>query len=493
MGISLSHYQKAVIEAVKESKQSLAIQAVAGGGKTFTLIECMKYVTSYNCIFIAFNKSIADELASKVPQNVRARTFHSVCFEAWRNYCDGRRVRVEEDKVWSIIWKILPEEDVRVYGYFVKNLVALAKNTGIGTDLCEDSLESWKDLADHHDLNISNSNANSTLGILYARKVLAASIKMETIIDFDDMLYMPLLYGVRFHRFDVIFVDEAQDLSLVQHALLESMLSAEGRLIAVGDPYQAIYGFRGADSESMNNLIQNFDCITLPLSVSYRCDKKIVEYAKQIVGHIEHRKYAGEGKVDQLDEYSLEDFDDSDAIICRNTAPLVSMAYGFLRRGRRVRFLGRDFGEGLIILIEKMNTEDIDVLQDRLYDWYQREFARAQKKNNEGLMISIEDKYQCLKIFIGNLKEPYRTVDDLVYEIAKMFKETDEPMLTLCTGHKSKGFEWEHVFWLDKALIPSKYATQDWMKKQEKNLAYVIITRAKHHLTFINSFCWKDN
>lgn len=455
-------------------------------GKTFTLLECMKHINTYNAIFIAFNKSIADELAAKVPANFAARTFHSICFEAWRNFCDGSRLKVDEDKVWSIIWKLFEEDDVKTYGYFIKQLVGLAKNMGVGTDLVPDTLETWNEIICHHDLQMPSSRGDITLAILYARKVLVESSKAKYVIDFDDMLYLPLLYGANFRRYDIIFIDEAQDLSTIQHALLEAMLSVNGRLIAVGDPHQAIYGFRGADSESMNKLSENFDCVELPLSVTYRCDKAIVEHAKQWVPHIEPRKYAGDGIVEELTEYSVNTFDDGDVIICRNSAPLISAAYSFLRRGRRVRMLGRDIGDGLIILIDKMRTEDIDELEVKLEKWYIREMEKAQKRRNEPLMISIEDRYQCIKIFIDNLPEPYRTVDDLCYEIARMFKETDEHMLTLCTGHKSKGLEWDHVFWLERGLIPSRYATKDWMLRQENNLAYVITTRARHHLSFIS-------
>lgn len=463
-----------------------------GGGKTFTLLECMKYINSYNAIFIAFNKSIADELASKVPSNFGARTFHSICFESWRAFCDDRRLKVDEDKVWSIIWRELEEDDVRTYGYFIKQLVGLAKNMGVGTDILEDNIENWKELADRHDLKIPSSRGDQTVGILYARKVLVESSKAKYVIDFDDMLYLPLLYGANFRRYEVIFIDEAQDLSKIQHTLLEAMLNADGRLIAVGDPHQAIYGFRGADSESMKNLSEEFGCVELPLSVTYRCDKAIVDYAKTWVPHIEPRKYAGDGKVDTLDEYSLSTFDDGDVIICRNSAPLVSMAYGFIRRGRKVKVLGRDIGEGLILLIDKMRTEDVDELQEKLDSWYTREMEKAVKKRNENAMISIEDKYQCINIFIDNLPEEYRTVEDLCYEIARVFKETEENILTLCTGHKSKGLEWDHVFWLERGLIPSRYAKKEWMLRQEDNLAYVITTRARHHLTFINQGTWED-
>jgi hypothetical protein len=76
--------------------------------------------------------------------------------------------------------------------------------------------------------------------------VLTDSIRLayEGQIDFDDQIYMPTLFGGTFPRFPLVMVDEAQDLSPLNHAMLEKLVTS--RLIAVGDPFQSIYGFRGA-------------------------------------------------------------------------------------------------------------------------------------------------------------------------------------------------------------------------------------------------------
>jgi superfamily I DNA/RNA helicase len=63
------------------------------------------------------------------------------------------------------------------------------------------------------------------------------------IIDFDDQIYMPTLFGGSWPQFPLVMIDEAQDLSPINHAMLSKLV--KHRLIAVGDPYQSIYGFRG--------------------------------------------------------------------------------------------------------------------------------------------------------------------------------------------------------------------------------------------------------
>ena len=71
--------------------------------------------------------------------------------------------------------------------------------------------------------------------------------------------------------------------------------------------------------------------------------------------------------------------------------------------------------------------------------------------------------------------------------IDKLFNDKIEGAIKLATIHKSKGLEAQRVLILDRGLIPSRYATQDWQLEQENNLMYVAITRSMDYLGFINS------
>jgi len=168
------------------------------------------------------------------------------------------------------------------------------------------------------------------------------------------------------------------------------------------------------------------------------------------------------------------------------------MAYGLIRRGMGVRFLGREIGKGLINLIRQMDAASIEALEFNLEAWEAREVEKATRKRNDAALAAITDKVACIGVFIDNLPETSRTVSALVAAIDFLFEEKTGQLLALCTVHKSKGMEWDHVFILDRHLMPSKYATQEWMKVQESNIVYVAITRAKTHLSYINSECWKE-
>lgn len=108
--------------------------------------------------------------------------------------------------------------------------------------------------------------------------MLAKSIRaaFKGYIDFNDQVYMPALFGGAFQKFPVILVDEYQDLSPVDHKLLERITS--GRLIGVGDRYQNIYGFRGAKAGGMLEAVEAYSMNIMPLSLTFRCPTEIVKH-----------------------------------------------------------------------------------------------------------------------------------------------------------------------------------------------------------------------
>jgi hypothetical protein len=194
------------------------------------------------------------------------------------------------------------------------------------------------------------------------------------------------------------------------------------------------------------------------------------------------------GSVKSLPQYSPSDFSPSDAVLCRNTAPLITLAFGFIQRGVGVHVLGREIGTNLVALIRACKTDDISELETKLISRRTREVAKARATGSASSVAAIEDKYDCLNIFLQNADD----VDDLCDSIMDLFNDSAKGLLTLSTIHKAKGLEWDRVFLLDfHTLLPSKWATQPWQQSQEKNLQYVAVTRAKLDLVFIESGKWQ--
>jgi superfamily I DNA/RNA helicase len=270
--------------------------------------------------------------------------------------------------------------------------------------------------------------------------------------------------------------------------LLRRMASPATRIIAVGDPAQAIYGFRGADSSAMDNIRDEFVCQTFPLSISYRCPRKVVALAQRTVADIEARPNAPEGTVKCLPEMALSDFTALDLVVCRNTAPLVTLAFRFLRAHKPVKVMGRDIGEQLVSLIQKMRASDLEQLAERLDEYTNKEVEKALAKRQEQKAERLTDQRDSIMAIIEGLPVDQQSVYEVIATIRKLFSDdSNGGRTTLSTIHRAKGMEAHTVYILDKHLMPSRFAVQDWQKTQERNLWYVAVTRALDSLYFIDS------
>jgi len=163
------------------------------------------------------------------------------------------------------------------------------------------------------------------------------------------------------------------------------------------------------------------------------------------------------------------------------------MAYSLIGKRIPCRIMGRDIGQGLITLIEKMKAKTVDMLDMKLSRHLERQVAKYESKCQDDKIQAIRDKVESIQVFISMLTENNNTISGLVQLIESMFSDTQKDILTLCTAHKSKGLEWDRVFILDRdKYMPSKFARLDWQKIQENNLIYVAITRAKLELYYID-------
>lgn len=500
LAIPLSPYQSAIIAWPhdKTAKRNLLVDAKAGSGKTFTLKRLAEtFPPTVQGTMVCFNTSIAEKLKQDLPANFTASTLHSIGNRAWRLFTSARKSSVEtvKDKLRRLHTEMLEDGTMskEIPTGLVIKLCSLAKTVGLvpaGTramdGLVSDAPESWATMINHFGIDFRDP-AQIPLAIDCARKLLTASIrKSMTMIDFDDMLYMSALSCAPFPKYDVIMVDEAQDLSPLQRVMVLKMASQGGRVIAVGDRNQAIYGFRGADVHSMDEFKRALDADELPLSICYRCPVSVIKVAQGIVPAIEAAPGAKAGKVEHLDTFEAEIFKRGDIVICRNRAPIVELAYKLLAKRVPVRVLGSDIGEGLATLIKSFRKDDPYAMIEALRRHTMRQISLAEAKDDEDAVQRFMDQEKTIEAIVeGN--NDCTTVAELCVRIRDMFGEIAHDRLMLSTIHKAKGLEYPRVFFLDCHLLPSKGARKDWQKVQEKNLEYVAVTRAADTLTYISS------
>lgn len=473
--------QVTIFDFVAHGHGNAIVKAVAGSGKTTTIVEALERVNG-SSVFLAFNKSIAEELKAR---GVNARTFHSLTYSAVTRFVNARNI--ESDKLQKLMRKNFSGDVFYTYGVYVSKLVSLGKQSGIGC-LLPDVEQTWMNLINHHDLELESGDY--TKAIELASELLAYSNESE-MVDFDDLLYIPVKHGLSLAKFDFIFVDEAQDTNAIQRALIRMIMKPNSRLVAVGDKAQAIYGFRGADSNSLSLIQEEFNCIELPLNVSYRCAQDVVKYAQQWYPEIEAAPNAQKGEVKKLNnKWDLKQFESTDLVVCRTTKPLIQLMLKFISQRIPATVMGREIGQSLVTLIRKLEAGSLRALEKKLDIWSEREIQKAIAKGEEGKAEIVRDKTDAILCLIECLEEQddgeakTYTINDLVSLIDKMFEEKKN-VITLATIHKAKGLEADRVYWLNSSQCPSKWAKQDWQKQQEVNLCYVAATRAKRELCLI--------
>jgi superfamily I DNA/RNA helicase len=477
-----SDKQNAIFDFGTNGTGNAVVIAVAGSGKTTTMVEMMRRIEG-NKVFLAFNKKNATDLSAR---GVNGKTFHSVCYSPVTRARKARNVNA--DKMRNVINGRLGDDEARLYGAFLVKLVGLGKNSGIGC-LIDDSEQNWLDLVQLHDMELESERASMPQAIKYASLMLQAS-NASPELDFDDLLYLAVKDGIVLPKYDFIVVDEAQDTNAIQVAVIRKMMHDKTRLVAVGDPAQAIYGFRGADSKAIYNIKQEFNAIELPLTVSYRCPKAVVRHAQQWVSHIQASDTAQEGSVVSHSTWHAMMFKAGDMVVSRTTAPVVALAFKLLRNHIPATILGRDIGAGLKSLIKRLNAKGIPALETKVVAWKVREIEKAISKKQESHADAIADKAEAILFLIESLPETNRTVPALLSLIDTLFADKANAVV-LCTIHKSKGGEAQRVFWLNSAKVV-KWAKQPWQVEQENNLRYVATTRAMSELHLIQDEGYND-
>jgi DNA helicase-2/ATP-dependent DNA helicase PcrA len=259
-------------------------------------------------------------------------------------------------------------------------------------------------------------------------------------------------------------------------------------IFAVGDPAQAIYGFTGADNDALDLVRAEFNTTDLPLTVTFRCPKAVVRHVQQWVSHIEAHESAPEGEVLFMDEeeWLKQELVPGDAILCRNTKPLVEIAFSLIRQRIRCHVEGKEIGQGLINLANKWRSvKTVGELKDQLEAHLTKHTEKFLAKGEEGKAEGLNDRVQTLFVIMESLADdaPVAEVNKILESLFTDSVQGSDYDVTLSTIHKAKGREWHRVFWWGRNRYqPSPYARQEWQMKQEIHLMYVAGTRSKHSL-----------
>jgi superfamily I DNA/RNA helicase len=493
-----SKYQSDIFDFIEHGNGNLVIEAAAGSGKTSTIIRSLSLIPSNKRIlFCAFNKDIVKELETKIKDapNVDIRTVHSLGLLMLTRNLDNFKPFINENKYRGYITqnaKYYTQVDLYTMGKvnyykYIDNICRLVEYCRF--NLADSEREAFE-LSERHGMDLLADECTSALHFLEWGKNNLREI------DYTDMVWLP---NVLNHKpiglqFDFVFGDEAQDFSVAQRELLLKCRKMGTRYVFCGDRNQCIYSFASASPDSFDKLKELPNTTVLPLSISYRCSKNIVDLAKHIVPTIEPNEDGRDGEI--LQNVTLEDVKDGDMILCRNNAPLMKAYNEFIRMDKKCFIRGKEIGTNLKKIVESMDCDKLylDLSQDGLFA---RLYSKFFSDRNAYAIKSGLDKKSALNTTVMEgkldiiralefLAEGLTTTEQLLDKIKTVFSDKKSGGIFLSTIHKAKGLEANNVYIACRSLMPSKSARQDWEKEQEKNLIYVAYTRAKNKLGFID-------
>ena len=494
-----SAQQEAIFDFFQHGQGNLVVRARAGTGKTTTILQAIDFAPEQKILLAAFNKRIAEELKTKLKNpRAKAQTLHGVGFGlVLRNWATrGTKLDVEDTRCFRIAmetlgWGNIPMADgfQKKVGHAVKKIASMAKNIAPFATVSQ-----LQDIASEYDLLPDDyeelDERGYGIGVLaeQALMTMAACARPNThgpaTIDFDDMIFVPLrnnwVKGVN----GMVVIDEAQDMNAAQLLLAQRSCAQGGRIVVVGDDKQAIYGFRGADSASLDRLKDELQAQELGLTITYRCPRKVVALAQELVPDFHAAPEAPEGVISVLFENGLpEAVQPNDFVLSRKNAPLVRLCLAVLKTSKRARIEGRDIGRGIIQLVEKQKARDLVTLEKKLAAWEQKQCQRLVARLGEDRAAGKCAEIRDTRSTIVSLADGLKTVAELVARVNVLFSDDGVDQVVFSSVHKAKGLEAERVFLIEDSFI-MKHPRVD--RSEEANVRYVALTRSKAELVHVH-------
>ncbi|NJM00643.1 MAG: ATP-dependent helicase, partial [Synechococcaceae cyanobacterium SM2_3_2] len=287
-----------------------------------------------------------------------------------------------------------------------------------------------------------------------------------------------------------MLVDEAQDLSRAQLDLVLKLPSDTGRMVFVGDPQQAIFGFAGSDDQSWTRIQEAIYPTHFPLSITYRCPQSHVRLAKNLVPQIEAKDDAPKGEIHVIPPQDIKKTTQpGDLILCRFTAPLVGLCLKLvIHHGIPAKVRGRDIGSLLTALVKEVSTQFPRSFISDLEEYVGIQTERYEQEGRDAAIESLNDRANALKACFDVFGRTHTSIPDFCQQIETLFDD-EAPLsqhVILATIHRAKGDEADRVFLLKSDAMPATFlAEKEWQIQQERNLLYVALTRSKGSLYLV--------
>ena len=494
-GYEPSKYQTAIFDFVVHGCGNGVIRARAGSGKTSTIIGAMKLVpTNKKCIFLAFNKSVKEEIEKKLVgyNNCTVKTLHGLGYSMISNYIKDKP-NVDEFKYNSFLRHNLNElssakiKDKKKITEYCDSIIQLLEFSRMNLAQSNREIEN---IANEYSIPHENDEVNVVI------KLMKWGKKHLDTVDFTDLVWLPYELDIppKQNKYDWIFNDEAQDYSVAYVKLFMRCFKRGTRFVSCGDEYQSINQFAGASEQAFNTMASMSNTQVFDLPMSYRCDREIIREANRFVEDIIPRDDAGLGIIKH--DSRLAEIKDDDLVLSRTNGALIKLYTRLIKLGKACYIKGSDDDKNKLLgTVEKFRVGEelgkqfeCDGLFPRLYD---NMISERNKLADGGMdMIdaintqSVQSRYDTISS-LTTIAAGCNNVTELINRINRIYSRSNTG-ICLSTIHKAKGLEANNVHIICRSVMPQKYAKTKSEIQQERNLIYVAITRAKHKLCYVS-------
>lgn len=476
-----SSEQEVVFEEFRSGKGNVVIQAFAGCAKTTTVVEGINHAPEKNILMCAFAKVNADELKARIKNpNATSRTLHSAGNAVI--YKRAGRVQVDERRGRNIAQEIIGKhygQAPREAAILVAKLASAGKNINPFATVSDLLViaHDFEYIPTNDEIGDGEQPWTVELVAKYAHMAMERATKFDGSIDYDDMVYLPVRMKWVQAQYDLVVVDEYQDMNPTQLMLARAL--CRGRMFLVGDVFQAIYEFRGADAEFAASMVKTLKAKVLNLRTTFRCPKAVVRLASELVPGYTAAPEAPEGivRAESFNQF-FGQTEPGDFVLSRKNAPLAKVCLRLLRDGKRALIRGKKIGEGLISIVKGREARTIPELVENLAIWEKNLVEQYTAQGaNETKIETVTDQAAT----IAFLAEGLATVDELVARINSLFDDATPGNSVVCSSvHRAKGLEAGRVFLLVDTLYPGKRHDEE-----EVHIHYVAMTRTKRELVMV--------
>ena len=565
----MSQYNSAIEDRFSNSADPIMINALAGTGKTTMLKHLSSFIQpGERWLYLVFNKKNQVEANQEFPDGVDVLTTHAYLGRVLK--ANGKDVGgktnlppqgVKWTKINRLLDELVPKGD-QTFGKFrwgavsrIRKIANLAKAFAVDPN-SPNIQQDLMGIINKYNIDMDLSTERLTQDRDYTpdmlqkvHQLLQISLpgqlpqqfgsQFADIRDQDDTLWYAAIHAdqIRWNanpHYNVVLMDEVQDFNQSQLVMAQKLKESGARLVGVGDPNQAMYLFRGADSEAFDKLgeiITGGQSDNMDLPINFRSDPKVIEFATQNthVKDLQANPKLDPNAGEATTQFGYDDFvqgvvdnygkdrqlKHSTAFIARTNAPLASAAMNLLKNNIDFQILGRDLSQELKRHIKKVTwakpqNYDITDLADLFFDHYAEVQQKWQDKvSKQDELKEIEQTTEALTSvlaylgeqgwqeeengsvlktgmdFIGFIDRKLGGLDpDNERDAAKLKQKDPRSYITLTTAHKSNGLEWDSVFVMKPdEFSPNKPNIRTPEEaQQERNAWFVALTRAKHSI-----------